>query len=82
MDTRTLTAEGEREAWEAKIHALCRALNEAGAHPRWARSQLHLFINETFEVTDGMDSMTFESFPRLERLLMAKLVAQKEAVPA
>ena len=62
-----------RDVWVARIVALCRALNQARDTVTWTRARLDQFINHEFETTDGLDSMAFESFPRLEALLRARL---------
>ena len=69
--------EQEREALVAEINALCSELNKAGAVPRWTPRFLDEFVNQTFEVIYGMDSMTGESFPVLRTELEKRLEALK-----
>lgn len=62
-----------REEWIDKISGLCRDLNNAGDTIKWAKATLNSFVNETYQVSEGMDSMTLETLPLLANLLEQRL---------
>ncbi len=68
-----ITAEERRELLVQEVLHLCEELNKAGADPLWTPVQLHLYINEKFEVMYGLDSMSGLSFAALKLDLSSKL---------
>jgi hypothetical protein len=63
----------QRAEYIERLQQLCRDLNEAGDSVRWTPSQLHMWINARFDVTDGVDALAFESFPQTISELQGRL---------
>lgn len=68
-----LSPEDERKALVEKVEELCGALNSSGYQPRWTRITLNTYVNETFTVTDGLDSLSGDSLSQLINDLSLKL---------
>lgn len=62
-----------RANYRLRITDLCKELNMAGDSIEWKPSRLDEYINEMFEVDDGIKSLTFESLDVLEADLQMRL---------
>lgn len=62
-----------RDEWIDKINGICRDLNAAGDEIKWAKASLNNFINETYDVSEGLESLTLATLPLLANLLEERL---------
>ena len=54
-----------REDCIAEVKRLCQQLNKAGDSIKWTAPNLANYVNELFNVSDGLDSLSFETFDAL-----------------
>lgn len=64
-DATTGTPEQHIKAKQSEVADLCKALNDGGDSILWSKATLHDYINATFEVTDGADSLSLASYDAL-----------------
>jgi tRNA isopentenyl-2-thiomethyl-A-37 hydroxylase MiaE len=70
-----------REDYVVEVKRLCQKLNKAGDKiavnnekpKQWGKENLHAFINDYFDVTDGLNSLTFADFDELLEELDSRL---------
>lgn len=67
------TAEARRNMFLDTVAELCKRLNAAGDSIKWSGKQLKEYVNTQFDVADGLDSLSFESFDELVRDLEGRL---------
>lgn len=65
------------EAKKKEVGTLCRSLNAAGDMPKWTASRITDYVNELFEVENGVDDLTIGSFDALIDDLTIRLVDLK-----
>lgn len=63
----------DRDGLLAKIRSLCTQLNAAGDEPKWASSRLAAYVNETYQVEDGLNSLSPDYLAKLINLLDRRL---------
>lgn len=64
----------DRDSLTAEIKVLCQELNIAGDTRKWGPVSLTNFINETYQVEDGMDSLSTPFMVELKALLNKRLL--------
>jgi predicted transcriptional regulator len=57
--------EATREKLVNQVNVLCRSLNNAGDEIKWTKKMLTEYVNDTFNVKDGLDALSFETLPQL-----------------
>lgn len=63
-----------RESLVADIGKLCGELNAAGDDRKWTKQVLHQFVNETYQVEDGIESLSTPFLIELKVLLSRRLL--------
>lgn len=65
--------ERTREDCIAEVKKLCQQLNKAGDSIKWTAPNLTSFINDFFNVNDGLDSLSFDTFDALIEELQTRV---------
>lgn len=71
--TSTDGGEALREKHLVDVREVCRQLNALGDTIKWTPAATKKFINEQFQVADGLDSLSTESFRKLLSILNLRL---------
>lgn len=70
----------DRETLVKDVMAICKDLNDAGDEKKWTSGSLRTFVNEIYEVEDGLESLTPDYLNKLKTLLSERL-SSLEDVP-
>lgn len=71
----TESPEAARREMVRAVREVCAEMNRRGRKPEWSGLALKKYVNDKFGVTDGLDSLTFDSLGELGRDLSAMLDA-------
>lgn len=70
----TPDVEADRETLIGDIATTCKLLNEAGDSMKWGKASLATFINDKYQVEDGLNSLTLPFLRELRELLNSRLI--------
>lgn len=74
METTAVPSEApSRESLVKDVLSLCATLNEASDSIKWASPSLKIFVNDTYSVQDGLESLSTEYMGKLKALLAKRL---------